>query len=107
MNKVSFRRDWVKPFIAAIFVLNVMDALMTVYWIQSGVEEANPIMAGVMDVHYMLFIVVKMAMVGMGCSVLWHTHHKILSAFGTMFALAVYSSVVFYHAQFLFSGQMP
>jgi Domain of unknown function (DUF5658) len=66
--------DWHEPhllFLAlTILLLNVIDAFLTVTLISVGAQEANPVMAFVLDDFPRLFAVVKMSLTGIGLVVL-------------------------------------
>jgi hypothetical protein len=54
-------------FLAVVMlVLSVIDAFLTVKLLGSGAEEANPLLAFVLNEHPRLFAVTKMALTGLG-----------------------------------------
>ena len=46
------RLRWLRPALLALFVLNVVDGLLTILWLQQGLAtEANPMMAYLITIH--------------------------------------------------------
>lgn len=90
--------EWLTYLLGAIFALNVLDALATVFWVSSGLAyEANPLMAELLQVHPGLFALGKLTLVGLGLSLLWRHRDHLLSALSTVVLTVVYLGVVLYH----------
>ena len=81
-----------------LFALNLIDTLVTIMWIRSGVTtEANYLMAGVLDFGETPFIAVKIGMGVITCGVLlWGSEYR-LARTGTRIALAAYSFAIATH----------
>jgi Domain of unknown function (DUF5658) len=66
--------DWHEPELMVLsvlmLVLSVADALLTVTLMTDGAQEANPLLAFVLNEHPRLFALVKIALTGLGVVVL-------------------------------------
>jgi Domain of unknown function (DUF5658) len=66
--------DWHEPHLlflsVAILLLSVADALLTITLMTQGAQEANPVMAFMLEQHPQLFAAAKMSLTGMGLIVL-------------------------------------
>lgn len=85
-----------------LFALNLLDALLTIVWVRSGVAtEGNQIMAALLDIGNAPFLTVKILM-GLACAiVLIRWGKKPLARYGLAVALAVYIGLMGVH---LFTG---
>lgn len=70
--------------------LNIFDAASTVYAMSEGASELNPIMRALIDVHPLLFVFVKVLVVGLGAAYLEHRN----AVWALYVANAVYVVVV-------------
>lgn len=81
-----------------LFLLNLLDAVLTIYWVHNGVAaEGNHLMASVLDAGYVPFLAVKLTIGAIAAMVLWHWGNLRLARFGLAFALAAYISVMGVH----------
>jgi hypothetical protein len=83
---------------AVVLVLNLLDAIFTIGWVQLGAaEEANPLMAGPLANGPLLFMLVKLSLVSLCVALLWRLRvHR--SAIAGMYATAgVYTVLLAYH----------
>lgn len=89
---------WLEGIIATVFVLNVIDGVLTIVWYSTGrAEEANPLMAGLIGVNPLLFIVLKMTLVALGSVLLWRYRNKALAVIAMFVAFIVYYWVLIFH----------
>jgi uncharacterized protein DUF5658 len=86
---------------AALLVLNLLDALFTLAFLQLHLaEEANPLMAAAYAGSPVLFLVLKLALVHGGALLLW-LHRSTPAARGALAAgVALYAAIVVYHCSF-------
>jgi hypothetical protein len=85
-----------------LFILNVLDALLTIVWVRSGVAtEGNQLMARLLDVGNGPFLVVKIAIGAVAAIVLCRWGHKRIARYGLVVALAVYIGLMGIH---IFTG---
>ena len=62
----------IKNYITAIIVMNVIDAVLTWYWVTENIaEELNPIMDHALQTSPLLFFSSKIALTCLGCYLLW------------------------------------
>jgi hypothetical protein len=88
-----------------LFLFNLLDAFLSVLWINSGVAiEANPIMAAAMSHGMSFFVLVKISMVSMAIAILWHTRKNRLSRYASLAATLAMGLVVIYHVYGIFDA---
>jgi hypothetical protein len=89
--------------LAFVLGASLLDALLTLFFIQSGGSEANPLMSFVLSHGQTPFIGVKMASTGFGAWFLV-AHQYFPLAFGGLLVLAGgYMGILFMHAFILLS----
>lgn len=85
-----------------LFVLNLLDALLTIVWVRSGVaEEGNQLMASLLDIGNGPFLAVKIGIGVITAAVLLRARHNMLAKYGLAIALAVYLGLMVVH---IFTG---
>lgn len=85
-----------------LFALNLLDALLTIVWVRSGVAtESNQLMASLLDIGNGPFLTVKIAMGAVTALVLMRWGSRKLARYGVAVALAVYLGLMGIH---LFTG---
>ena len=85
-----------------LFLLNVLDALLTVVWVRNGfATEGNHLMATLLDLGNTPFLAVKIAMGGVTAFVLWRWYDFKLAKYGLALGLVVYIGLMAIH---LFTG---
>lgn len=93
------------PLIASVvllFGLNLLDALLTIVWVRSGVAtEGNQLMASLLDIGNGTFLGVKIAMGAVTALVLLRWGSRPLARYGLAVALALYIGLMGIH---LFTG---
>jgi len=92
---------WLAGIVKAVLVLNLVDALMTLWWVRSGLAtEANVLLSEFVERHAVVFVVAKLALVSLGTAILWLRRSRPLAVVGIFAAFLVYYGVVLYHLQF-------
>ncbi len=95
--------DWLKGVVASIIVLNALDGILTIIWVESGMAtEANPLMDVLLSKSPVLFICVKMLLVCLGVILLWRLRAKAFALASIYLCFMVYSLVFFYHLHGVF-----
>jgi len=85
-----------------LFTLNLVDALLTLLWVRTGVApESNHLMASLLDIGNLPFLAVKIAMGGFAAFVLFYWGNRPLARYGMTLVLAVYIGLMGIH---LFTG---
>lgn len=84
----------------ALLVLNALDAVFTSWWVAAGwADEANPMMAYVLEHGLAAFIFVKLA-IGMAAALTLRAHgNRRLARVGLAAVLVAYAGVLFIHLQ--------
>jgi hypothetical protein len=86
---------WLEYIAAAAFILCVLDGIMTVIWVLTEhAEEANPMMDHLLNMHPLLFMVVKMTLTALGIVLLWRYRHNRLAVVGIFAAFIIYYVIV-------------
>lgn len=81
-----------------ILIMNVCDAYLTYAWMDLGViEEANPLMAYLLEVSTSLFFAVKLTLVSLGGYLLWRHRWRWLAQLGLLALFCVYLWVMVLH----------
>ena len=94
---------WLRWIIAAVLVLNMLDAILTLLWVESGrAREANLLLAPLIDQDPLLFVAVKFALVLLGALLLWRLRTHPLAVVSIFVAFLAYYWLLLYHLR-LFS----
>lgn len=81
-----------------LFSLNIIDAVLTIIWVRSGVApEGNQLMASLMEESDLAFFGVKLLMGTLAAVVLLRWGNYKLARYGVAAALAVYIGVMCIH----------
>ena len=89
---------WLRAIMTAVVVLNLLDAVLTVLWVQTGVAtEANILLAGILAHSAVLFMVVKMSLVSLGLVLLWRQRDRALAVFGIGLVFVAYTALLLHH----------
>ncbi len=81
-----------------LFVLNLLDGFLTVFWVHNGfASEGNQMMARLLEVGYVPFLAVKIAVGAIASLVLWHWGNFSLARYGLTVVLAIYISLMGIH----------
>lgn len=81
-----------------LFMLNLLDALLTIVWVRSGVApEGNHLMASLLDMGDFPFLVVKLLMGSITAFVLLRWNYVKLARYGLTVALAAYLGLMGVH----------
>ena len=84
--------------VAILFALNIIDAIVTIIWIRSGVAtEGNYLMASVLDFGEVPFFAVKLGIGIVTCGVLLYGSEYRLARVGSRIALTAYSFAIVSH----------
>ncbi len=89
---------WLRGIVAALLVLNALDGIFTIFWIQTGIaEEANPLLRRLVEETPVLFTVTKLGLVGLGSAVLWRNRERPLAVVAIFVAFGVYYGILLWH----------
>ena len=91
--------EWI---VKSIFVMNVLDAFMTLVWVYTGrAVEANEFLAELVHRHPELFVLVKLLVVAFGSFLLWRSRKRPLAVVAIFVAFLAYYFLVIYHLRAL------
>lgn len=81
-----------------LFVLNILDAFLTVYWVRHGyATEGNHLMATLLELGNLPFLAVKFAIGLVAAYSFWNWKEFRLARFGLTTALVMYVGVMGVH----------
>ena len=84
--------------ILPLILLILVDSIATIHWYGTyGIEEANPLMAILLDRDVIYFFVVKMAVSMAGIAIIHKFYNKLLSKIGLFVLYLAYVSVFLVH----------
>tara|TARA_B100000427_G_scaffold250125_1_gene213350 strand:- start:119 stop:448 length:330 start_codon:yes stop_codon:yes gene_type:complete len=91
-----------KKSLKCLVVLNLYDAICTFVWVTSGLaEEANPLMATLLDLSPLYFMLVKMTLVNFGIWLIWQNQQHVFAKFATIPAFVLYALVALKHTVYI------
>ena len=91
-------RRFIELAAAALIVLNLLDAIFTLLWVESGIaSEGNPIMDRAMTHGPVGFMVIKLALVSLCVLLLWRLRHRRAAAISLVTCAIAYSAVMLVH----------
>ena len=97
-NEIHFR--WLKSLIGIIFCFNVLDGILTLFWVVTGrAVEANPFMADLLLIHPVVFMMSKMLLVMLGLCFLWLNRKSAFAIISIFFIFFVFYMVILHHCQ--------
>ncbi len=89
---------WFTRLIGTLFVMNVLDGLLTLVWVYSNkAVEANPLLDLLLGVHPVLFMGFKIVLVCLGSVLLLRFYYKALSLLALVVSFGVYCVIILYH----------
>jgi hypothetical protein len=92
---------WVEGLVKALLVLNLLDAVFTLFWINLGLaKEANALMRALVHDHPFAFVAVKLALVGLGSYLLWARRRNPSAVIAIFAMFFVYYLVLLHHLRY-------
>lgn len=92
---------WLQGVVKAVLVLNLLDALLTLVWVRAGLAvEANTLMDELVNENAVLFVGVKLALVGMGSWLLWNRRQSPIAVVAIFAAFLSYYWVLLHHLRY-------
>lgn len=94
--------EWLGWIVKSIFVMNVLDAFMTLIWVYSGrAVEANTFIADLVHNFPQTFVLVKLLVVAFGSFLLWRLRKRPSAVIAIFAAFLAYYFLVVYHLKAL------
>lgn len=92
---------WLSGIVKWVLVMNLIDALLTLVWVRLGLAaEANTLIDELVHENAVLFVCVKLALVGMGSWVLWNRRTSPLAVVGIFTVFVAYYAILLHHVQY-------
>ena len=92
---------WLYSLIQVVLILNLIDAILTLFWVRSGLaQEANVLLQTIVNEHPILFVLVKTSLVSMGSWLLWQRRRHPLAVIGLFVIFIVYYGLLLHHLRF-------
>lgn len=94
--------------LAALLLLNLFDAVLTLFWVTTGITtEENPLMAAALSHSPLAFIGAKLGLVTLAV-LLFHRHRRRRSVrLATWLLVGIYYGIALFHAWFFGSVVVP
>ena len=93
---------WLEGIVHAAVVLNLLDAVFTLFWVQSGLaEELNALLRDLVTERAVAFVLAKLGLVSLGCVFLWRYRARPLAVVAIFLTFLVYYLVLLHHLTFL------
>ncbi len=90
--------EWLRIVLALVFVMSVLDGVLTVYWVASAqATEANPLWSSLLATSPVIFMVAKTGLVGGGCYILYRHRLRAISIVASFGLFFIYYSLIVYH----------
>ncbi len=92
---------WLEGIVQAVVVLNLLDAVFTLFWVQSGLaEELNALLRDLAAERAVAFVLAKLGLVSLGCVFLWRYRARPLAVVAIFLTFLVYYLVLLHHLTF-------
>jgi hypothetical protein len=92
---------WLEGILRAVVVLNLVDAILTLFWVHSGLaREANPLLEPMVNQRVVIFVAVKLSLVSSGVWLLWQRRQHPLAVVGLFVSFLLYYGVLLHHLRF-------
>ena len=93
---------WLNGIVKFVLVLNLLDAIFTLVWINLGLaREANPLFSELIRDHSVLFAIAKLSLVGLASLLLWRQRFQPLAVVGIFLAFLIYYALLLWHVGYL------
>lgn len=92
---------WLLGIVKAVLVLNLLDAILTLWWVTNGLAvEANTFLRDLVVEDPLQFVLAKIALVSLGSVFLWRLRYRPLAVIAIFGAFFVYYLVLLHHIRF-------
>ena len=92
---------WLLGIVKSVLVLNLTDALLTLYWVRAGrATEANTLIDELVSENAVAFVAIKLSLVGMGSWLLWNRRRHPAAVVGIFVVFLCYYLILLYHLQY-------
>ena len=88
----------VLPLLQFLLIANLLDAFLTLKWLELRVaDEANPLMALLIEISPSLFLFTKVSAISISCLILWKYRTHTLAKLSALLGALVYYIILLYH----------
>ncbi len=95
---------WLQGIVKWIIPLNLLDAIFTLVWIQTGrAVEANTFLRDLAHGDALLFMLAKLSLVSLGVIFLWKNRHRPLAVVAIFAGFLAYYVVLLHHLRYVSS----
>ncbi len=92
---------WLLGIVKAVLVLNLLDAMFTLWWIRTGMAvEANALLRDLINQSPLGFVLAKLGLVSLGSLALWLRRRHPLAVAAIFGAFFVYYLILLHHLRF-------
>jgi len=92
---------WLRIIIASIIILNILDAIFTLFWVNAGMaKEANVLLRHLVHYHPVLFIIAKTSLVLAGSYILWKFRFNRYAVIGMFVLFLIYYALLLHHLSY-------
>lgn len=92
---------WLHGIVKAVVVLNLLDAVFTLWWVRLGLaEEANKLLEDLVTERPVTFVLVKLGLVSLGAIFLWLRRERAFAVIAIFAAFFVYYLVLLHHLSY-------
>jgi hypothetical protein len=92
---------WLEGIVRSVIVLNLLDAVFTLAWIQADLaEEGNAFIRDLAHGNALTFMLAKLSVVSLGVYLLWRRRSRPLAVVSVFVAFLLYYLVFLYHLEF-------
>lgn len=92
---------WLEGLVKALLILNLLDAVFTLFWINAGLaREANALMRDLVNHHPVAFVSVKIGLVALGSYLLWARRESPSAVIAIFAMFFVYYLVLLHHLRY-------
>ena len=92
---------WLYGIAKWLLVLNLLDGVFTLIWVQYfGADELNIMMSDLVQSNALLFMLVKLTLVSLGTLFLWRNRSNPLAVISIFLAFFSYYLVLLFHLQY-------
>lgn len=93
--------EWLLGVVKAVLVLNLLDAILTLWWVTHGqAVEANTLLRDLVVENPLQFVLAKIALVSLGSVFLWRFRTRPLAVIAIFGAFFVYYLVLLHHIRY-------
>ncbi len=89
---------WLHGIVKAVVVLNLLDAVFTLWWVRLGLaEEANALLRDLVSERPLMFMLVKIILVSLGAMFLWLRRRQAFAVIAIFAVFFIYYLVLLHH----------